>query len=819
MILPAGQPPDPSGVGSLDDLAMALNDLRRWAGNPSYSKLADQIGVLRAQDGRPGRPGKVTVYDCFRSGRKRLDGQLFADLISVLGLTERPLGLWMQAYRSATGGLPEAAVLGSATTNELQRPRARLVGRESELASLEGRPPGSASLIVGLPGVGKTELALHLANRWRRRLGPEAIALGLNLRGYDPELEPLSASTVLGRLLIGLGVPGNRIESLAPFARAELLREVVRRRPLVVLLDNAGAAAQVLPLLPVGDRWRLVVTSRRRLPELELTTGAPLVLGPLSESAAVELLADGVGAARVAAEPIAAAQIASRCGFLALDLTLVGAAIANEPDGWTLSDHAARFEALPADELVRPALRLSYTAVAEPVRRTLRLAGLHPGPQFSRTQLAALAGLGEPAVAGHLNQLVTEHLVMQVAGGYVLHDLVRAFALRQLVLEDPRSQQVLAMRRLSEVLVSQARDHAFPGQPDSVWLEIQLPVAQAFAATAADWGLGAELGELVIPFTEFLDVAGRLGEAEQLVGLALAQPGAPNSALLRRKLGRILELRGDLAGALEQLLAGLDPEDPEYGRTCNGVGNVLKRLGRIRESVRYYGLAARRAAAANDAMARGRALGNLADAVRVLGHGQLAEGLFDAAEAFSSESADQVNLAIVASNRCLMVEQEGNLELAVKMARKHVPMTETLGFVALTVSLQAVIARSLLADGDLGGSAEALALAMGLAEQAKMPEPLCALQVIRGRLLAADGQLDQAEDEITEAMVAAAALGAALTTADAYWSLGELAVVRGDELAALAAFRRAAEVSRDTGDAAVAGRVAAAIARLAPAIE
>lgn len=749
--------PVPDSVTSTGDLVRALVELRRWAGNPSYADLAEAIGALRDRQQRSGgRPGKTTVYDCFRAGRRRLDTELFRDLVVVLGVPIRSQDHWWQAYRLAAGrNDDDTALPRQAEDLALWAPRAQLLGREQELAQLIARPPGSVTLIAGAAGIGKTELALHLTARWRQLLGAATLGMALDLRGYDPELEPLPPLSVLARLLQGAGVPPSGYEDLDVGDRVALLRRVVADRPAVVLLDNAGSSSQLLPLLPVPRRWRIVVTSRRRYAEVEDIVGAAVVLGELSQRAAVQLLSNAVGSARVQAELEAASRIVTRCGGIALDLTLVGAAIAAESAEWTLADHAARLEALPADELLRPALQLSYAALSERVRRTFRLAALHPGPGISVAEVAALAGCSRAEAANQIDRLVGEHLLTPVEPGFTMHDVVRAFALRQLLLSDPRSQQLQAVGRWIRQLGDDVRHHAPPGRPDTAWLTERLPVVAALVDSYADSDLIADIAELVVPVIECLDVAGQLAEAESLLRALLSNPEVPNRNTLRRKLGRILELRGDLSGAWDELRAALDPQDAEYGRSLNGVGNVLKRMGRSAEAVHYYRLAARQAELTEDCFAQGRALGNLADALRELGHLQWSERLFEAAGQCSAKADDQVNLAIMLSNYCELVEERGDFEEAVQLVVEALPTFTNLGFAALWVNAEGVRARCLLATGDLDGCEAALTRAERQAELSGIPEQRCDLAMIRGRLLAARGDQPRAVAELRAAVEAA----------------------------------------------------------------
>ncbi len=787
----------PESVTSLDGLAHALRHLRHEAGDPSYAALAAQIGNLRASRGRSGRPGKVTVYDCFRPGRKRLDAQLFVDLIEVLGVPQSSREPWLDAYRAATGGrVPESRALAGVPA-ALMAPSTRLVGRERELGLLENRPPGSLTVVVGLAGAGKTELALHAAHLWRAKLPSQAVALNIDLRGYDPTLSPVSAASVVAQMLLALGVSARRVDNLDVEGRSQMLRRVVGKRPMIVLLDDAADADQVRPLLPVGERWRIVVTSRRRLPDLETVGGPPLVLGELSEEASLELLADEVGSERIDAEPEAAAQLAQACGRLALDLRLVGAVIATESRSWSIADHVARFAELPADQLVRPALGLSYEALPDPVRATLRLAALHPGPVFTTNQLHGMTAALRSEVEEHLGILTHEHLVIRGEQGYSLHDLVRAFARRRVILEDPRSAQLAAMRRLCDVLVAETRAHATRGRPDSDWLERQLPLVLAFSNIAEDWDLGSQFAELVLLNGEFLDLSGRLTQSEHLLRRAIPHADAQLSGELRRRLGRVLELRGDLPGALEVLSSALAPGQPDRWRHLNGVGNVLKRMGRLRSAARHYRMAAQEA---EDPFGRGRALGNLGDALRMLGHDSMAEHLLAQAHICSTEADDDVNLLIILSNRSRLAEQQGKWDLAEDLARQSAAAGAPFGFVVLEVMAHDVIARCRAARGDAQGALAELSRAIEQGRELGLLESVCALQATRSTMLVAQGDLRGASVGLAAAKAEAERLGLLVPEVTVHNGLGHLARAHGDLDAAIAEHRTAAELAAACGD-------------------
>lgn len=96
-------PPGPAGATTLDEYIRRLRALRAWAGNPSYAEIAQRIERLRATRGQPPneqRTSKITVYDCFRTGRRRLDIDLVTDIVHALGGGQE--GEWRQEYGSIT---------------------------------------------------------------------------------------------------------------------------------------------------------------------------------------------------------------------------------------------------------------------------------------------------------------------------------------------------------------------------------------------------------------------------------------------------------------------------------------------------------------------------------------------------------------------------------------------------------------------------------------------------------------------------------------------------------------------------------------------
>lgn len=143
----AGDRPSPEGVTTLDDLAARLRDLRAWAGNPSFTRLVREVAAVRAARGQPvgERPGRVTVYECFRSGRRRIDVELLVDIVAALGVDRAGQQAWRLAHRTvsnpATGTRVVDALLNALRQNGSRR-IANLIGPAGA---------GRSAVLAGLP--------------------------------------------------------------------------------------------------------------------------------------------------------------------------------------------------------------------------------------------------------------------------------------------------------------------------------------------------------------------------------------------------------------------------------------------------------------------------------------------------------------------------------------------------------------------------------------------------------------------------------------------------------------------------------------------
>ena len=320
-------------------------------------------------------------------------------------------------------------------------------------AAQELRPTLPVMVIGGRGGVGKTSIAVHASYGVAGHFADGQLFADL----HGGTAHPVSPSQVLERFLRALGVPGAQIPDGLD-ERAEVYRNLLADRRILVVLDDAIGESQVLPLLPGSGGGAVIVTSRNRLAGL---AGASHVeVGVLDADTSLDLLARIAGSARVQTESAAAAAVADQCGHLPLALRIAGARLAARPH-WSieqlaerLADETRRLDELSHGDLgVRANISLTYDSAGDQARRLFRLLALLDQPVFSGWASAALLDQPHADADDLLDDLVSLHLIETTGTGsgvhsqYRFHELVRTFARERLAAEEPPAERAAALER------------------------------------------------------------------------------------------------------------------------------------------------------------------------------------------------------------------------------------------------------------------------------------------------------------------------------------------------------------------------------------
>ncbi|MFI9011941.1 BTAD domain-containing putative transcriptional regulator [Actinosynnema sp. NPDC053489] len=335
---------------------------------------------------------------------------------------------------------------------QLPAPPTSFAGRGVELAALDPGP-GAISTVGGPGGIGKTSLAVSWAYRHLDRF-PDG-QLFVDLRGFSPDGRPMDPAVAVRGFLTALGVEPSLVPADA-HAQTALYRSLVADRRMLVVLDNALDAAQVVPLLPGGGTCTVVVTSRTRLSGV-LTGhgGRHLALDVLSDAEARELLTRRLGASQAAAEPEALAELTALGGGFPLALSIIAGWAHTWPE-LSLSALAAELRdgALEGDDPTTslPAvLSWSHRALTAEQAAVFGLVGTAPGPDLGLAAAASLTGLPVPGARAALRALEQVSLLTRDrAGRYRMHDLIRRYAADTAADHLSPDDRAAALRRLAD---------------------------------------------------------------------------------------------------------------------------------------------------------------------------------------------------------------------------------------------------------------------------------------------------------------------------------------------------------------------------------
>ncbi len=564
---------------TLDDLSERLTELRLQVGSPSYSEIARRVGEVRVRRGvRTIPPGRVTVYDVFRTGRSRMDIELVADIVTVLGRAE-DVPAWRRAHAAAlrrraqerTGRVSAArgdvrlvrdaddpADPGTAPAHDRE-----LHEIVTELLERRERGGAPATVISGLPGVGKSTLAQAVVAEVSRRIG-EMIIVHASMTSHS--------------------------ESDGKVADpADIAQKVLRARDtaqndtgqLVLLLDDVGtldALAVVTSALPDGAI--VVATSRHALDDSEIA--AVHVIHPLDPARAGRLLKTLIETGDEPDDTVA--RLVELSGGLALSIALLAGQILSQ-EGWSLEDHVARLEASSPAGLA-PALLAAYDQLPAAPRRALELLARHPGRL--RTPEAAIYLQDTTAdMDAAIDTILRAHFISRAPdGGIELNGAVRALASQRALTDIPLSARRSAAVRLGHEL--RAHVHDIELDPESVArFDDEADVHVTTALLYADLGLADEFVDSARTLYPWLQTTGRWGDIVLINEHArrLASGDERRVAEMRMAEGLIATGRLDEAEAILTAQVSAARPGPGHYWTLALLATVADRRGDSRRCV------------------------------------------------------------------------------------------------------------------------------------------------------------------------------------------------------------------------------------------
>ncbi|KAA2253876.1 tetratricopeptide repeat protein [Solihabitans fulvus] len=807
-------------LGHAADLVPELRDL--VAAHPLREQLHGQLMLALYRSGR-----QADALLAFQDARTVIAEELGGD----------PGPELVRLHEDMLRGAPALA----APPQVDQRPRrddlpgdiADFTGRDTELRDLLGELPEGGAVAIeaidGMAGIGKTALAVHLAHRLADRY-PDA-RLFIDLHGHSTEREAASPAAALDVLLRALGVPGERIPPDLDTRSALWRAELADRRALVVL-DNAASAAQVRPLLPGGPNCLALVTSRRRLADLDTTRTVSLDVLPPDD--AVALFTRIAGRDRADGEPDAVRAVVELCGRLPLAIRIAGARLRTRRT-WTVAHLAGRLrqghrrlaELTTGDRSVAAAFALSYQHLSADQQGLFRLLGLVPGHDFDAYAAAALDDRELGPTTRLLEDLVDVHLLQEpVAGRYRFHDLLRQHARNTVAATETAQQRDAALDRLLDYYLHAANavnDQVDPsgrritlggvGPParlpafDSydaglAWCEAEHANLIAAIAHAAEQGRHTHTWQLSHLMWSWFQHRSRLHDWLRTHQLALASAreldDARGQAEIHNNLGTAHTFTGQYELALEHtrqalpLYRSVGDRRGEASAT-NRTGVLHKRLGQHQEAIDHFELAHALCEEIGDRRGEAATLNNLGLMLSMVGRHEDALDRHLRALDLDRQLGDQRNEGMTLNNLGSAHRKLGRHEEAIGRYRRSLAIHREIGD---TAGVASTLSNLALAYGGLGRHADALHLqrqALALAEELDEPDAVGSAHNDLGDTMLATGRPDLAGDHYRQALDISAQTGSHYEQGRAHVGLGRTRRAE-DPAAATEHLRQALEI-------------------------
>jgi len=722
------------------------------------------------------------------------------------------------------------------------RPSYNLIGRDNLLANLKQQLiSGENVALYGLPGVGKTSLAVELAHDSEIR---KQFQDGVLWAGLGQKSDVLSHLGTWGALL---GIPYHEIAKLPRIEdRARIVRAAIGMRKMLLVVDDVWETKAAQDLKVGGPNCVHLVTTRIPEVALEFDGKRAKKVRELSEADGTKLLMQ-LAPKAIDAEPEKTKSLVQIVGGLPLALVLIGKYLRKE----THSDQPGRLSraleqlqgvkkrlqlehqegalehhpSLPADAPISlmAVIGISDEVLDDASQQTLRALSVFPPKPNNFSEEAALAVCAESIET--LDTLTDYGLLeSRGKGRYMMHQTIADYGRMKLTDET-------VYDRMAEFFATYAETY----KDDYNALDLESSNMIAALQAAFDRGMKESLVKGANALYKFLDARGLYETAEVHLSRSLqaAESLGDTVGIVKTllNLGTLTEKCGDYTQAEEYLQEGLtiarEIEHLEYiSALLNNLGLVevdkgnyalaekywLEALAIARKTEHYGGtsvILARLGFIAESRADHNREIGHrerICHLLNSLGWVALNRGDYGQAEDYLQESLStarkighrrsfcdtMAGLGSVAAYRGDYGQAEEYLKEGLSIARE----IENRGNVSNLLNGLGLVAMS---RGDYGQAEEylqeSLSIAREIGHRRSISMPLTNL----GGVAMNRGDYAQAEEYLQESLSIAREIGHRRWISMPLASLGEIAMNRGDYTQAKEYLQEGLSIAREIG--------------------
>jgi tetratricopeptide (TPR) repeat protein/predicted phosphodiesterase len=525
-------------------------------------------------------------------------------------------------FKSESEAPPKETPASTMILRPIPPPPINFKGREDEIRDILSNFEKGATItgLRGMGGVGKTALALVLADKLKGQFPDGQMFIEMRGTSTNPDMPPLTPEEAMAQVIRAYN-PVDRLPENSVELRGLYLKILAGKRVLL-LLDNAANSEQVYPLLP-PEGCSVLITSRIKFSLWGLVEKDLDILPPDKARELLLQIAPRIGNW--------ADELAKLCGCLPIALRNAASALAEKRD-LSVPEYQRRLkDKMERLKLVEGSFSLSYDLLTPGRKKQWRRLSVFL-EDFDRNAAIAVLKMAPGPSAEALNDLVQWSLVDFIPipdsedGRYKLHDLARLFAESCLEGDEPADAQQKHAKYYSKV-ISQAENLYDKGGTN---------LLAGLKLFDREWA-NIKVGQVWVK--NIIQSPGKLNKSDLKSVLQLASSYANDGR-------HLLDLRLHPQDIIIWLETGLNAAKMMGNRSAESahlgnLGGTYSDLGETRKAIGYMERALKITRQIGDRRGEGADLGNLGNAYAGLGETRKAIEYYEQALAISREIGDR----------------------------------------------------------------------------------------------------------------------------------------------------------------------------------